>query len=113
MITVYYNVYMGSISARVDEADEEALAEVAELLGEDKSTVIRKALREGLHDLRVQIAVRRYQSGEVSMHQAARIAGVSLSEWFDIANERNLTVQLTPQELERDVETVLDVADDE
>lgn len=97
---------MASISARVDEADEEALEEVAELLDQDKSAVIRKALREGLHDLRVQVAVRRYQSGEVSVKQAARIADVSLGEWFDIAHERNLTIQLTPEDVERDVETL-------
>lgn len=68
--------------------------------------MIRKALREGLHDLRVQAAVRRYQPGEVSVKQAARIAGVSLGEWFDIAHERNLTTQLTPDDVDRDVETL-------
>jgi predicted HTH domain antitoxin len=73
-------------------------------LDEDKSTVIRKALREGLHDLRVQVAIQRYQSGEISVNQAARVAGVSLSEWFEIARENNLTTQLTPEDFESDVD---------
>lgn len=99
---------MTTISARLpdDEADE--LDEVAALLDEDRSTVIRKALDEGLHTLRVRLAVQRYQTGEVSMKQAARLAGVPLGEWFDIARKHNLTTQLTPEDLERDVNTLKD-----
>ncbi|WP_435076933.1 UPF0175 family protein [Halococcus sp. AFM35] len=95
---------MPSISARIPDDEREALEEVADLLDEDRSTTIRKALREGLHDLRVRIAVERYQTGEVSVNQAARIAGVSLGEWLDIAHERNLTTQLSPTDIERDAD---------
>lgn len=100
---------MPSISARIPDDEREALDEVAELLGEDRSTTIRKALREGLHDLRVRIAVERYQSGEVSVNQAARIADVSLGAWLEIARERNLTSQLTPEELEADADAARDL----
>lgn len=99
---------MPSISARIPDEDAEHLEEVAGLLGEDRSTVIRKALREGMRELRIRKAVERYQSGDVSAKQAARIAGVSLGKWFDIARERNLTTQLTPDDLERDAEAVRD-----
>jgi predicted HTH domain antitoxin len=100
---------MPSISARLPDDEAEELERVAEMLGEDKSSIIRKALSEGLRDLRVRRAVERYQTGEVSVKQAARIAGVSLGEWLEIARERNLTTQLTPEDLERDVETALDL----
>lgn len=99
---------MPSISARIPDEDAERLEEVAGLLDEDRSTVIRKALREGMRELRIRKAVERYQSGDVSAKQAARIAGVSLGEWFEIARERNLTTQLTPDDLERDAEAVRD-----
>jgi predicted HTH domain antitoxin len=105
---MYDNANMPTISARLpdDEADE--LDEVAALLDEDRSTVIRKALDEGMHTLRVRLAVQRYQTGAVSVKEAARIAGVSLGDWFDIAREHNLTTQLTPDDIERDVETLRD-----
>jgi predicted HTH domain antitoxin len=106
---LYYHVYMPSISARIPDDEREALDEVAELLGEDRSTTIRKALREGLSDIRVRVAAERYQSGEVSVNQAARIAGVSLGEWLEIARERNLTTQLTPDDLESDAESARDI----
>ena len=96
---------MPSISARIPDDDERELEAVAELLGEDKSTIIRKALREGLTDLRLHLAVERYQTGDVSVNQAARIAGVSVADWMTYAREHNLTTHLTPADLERDAET--------
>lgn len=96
---------MTSISARLPDEDADELERVAALLGEDKSSVIRKALREGLADLRVRLAIERYQSGEVSVNQAARLAGVSLAEWLEIARERNLTSQLSPDDLSADADT--------
>lgn len=95
---------MPSISARVSEADESDLEEVTELLGQDKSTVIRRALREGLVELRVRRAIEQYQSGAVSTNQAARIAGVSVGEWLEIAREHNLTYQLDPEDLDDDAD---------
>ncbi|NEU57679.1 UPF0175 family protein [Halorussus sp. MSC15.2] len=96
---------MPSISARIPDDEEATLEEVADLLEEDKSTTIRKALQEGLRDLRVRIAVERYQSGEISVNEAARIAGVSLAEWLEIARERNLTSQLSTDDLDADAES--------
>ncbi|MFW5963578.1 MAG: UPF0175 family protein [Natronomonas sp.] len=100
---------MPSISARVPDDEKEAIEEVAALLEEDRSTTIRKALREGLTELRIRVAVEQYQSGEVSVNEAARIAGVSLAEWLEIARERNLTSQLTPSDLEADADAVRDL----
>lgn len=100
---------MPSISARIGDEDEAELEAVAELLGEDKSGVIRKALREGLADLRVRLAVERYQTGELSTNQAARVAGVSVADWLEIARERNLTSQLSPADLEDDAAAARDL----
>nr|WP_237713363.1 UPF0175 family protein [Halococcus hamelinensis] len=44
------------------------------------------------------------QTGAISVNQAARIAGVSLGEWLQIARDRNLTTQLSPEDLERDAD---------
>jgi predicted HTH domain antitoxin len=100
---------MPSISARIPDEERDELEEVASILEEDRSTTIRKALREGLRELRIRKAVERYQSGDISVNQAARIAGVSLGEWLEIARERNLTSQLTPVDLEQDAEAALDI----
>jgi predicted HTH domain antitoxin len=100
---------MTSVSARIPDEDEDELDEVAELLGEDKSSTIRKALREGLEEIRVRVAVERYQSGEASVNEAARIAGVSVAEWLEIAREHNLTTQLKPEDLGSDADSALEI----
>lgn len=94
---------MPRISARIPDETHDELDEVSGLLGLDRGEVIRKALAEGLHDQRVR-AAERYQSSDGSVNQAARIAGVSHAEWLEIARERNLTSQLTPNDLETDAE---------
>ena len=78
--------------------------EVAELLGEDRNTTVRKALREGLQELRVREAVGGYRAGDVSGNQAARTAGVSVGEWLEIARQRELHSQLDSDDLEREAE---------
>jgi len=100
---------MPSVSARLPSEEKAELEAVADLLDEDRSTTIRKALREGLTELRTRHAIERYQSGDIATLEAARLAGVSLGEWLEIADERNLTVQLTPADLERDADAALEL----
>lgn len=98
------DAYMPTISARIDDEAFGELEQVADLLDDDRSTTIRKALEEGLTELRVREAVGRYQQGDVSSNEAARIAGVSVAEWLEIARQRNLTTQLSAEDLRRDAE---------
>lgn len=95
---------MPTISARLSDEELTELEDVAELLEDDRSTTIRKALEEGLRELRVREAVGRYQQGDVGATEAARIAGVSVAEWLAVARERNLTTQLTAADLRRDAD---------
>ena len=95
---------MRTARARISEEERNALDEVAELLGEDRNTTVRKALREGLQELRAREAVERYRAGDVSVNQAARIAGVSVAEWLEVARDRELHLQLDSADLEREAE---------
>lgn len=95
---------MPTVSVRLPDEDEQELAAVEELLAEDRSTTIRKALREGLSTLRERHAVERYQSGDVSVNEAARLAGLSVGEWLELAQERGLTTQLDETDLTFDAE---------
>ncbi|CCQ34580.1 hypothetical protein HLRTI_002929 [Halorhabdus tiamatea SARL4B] len=95
---------MPTVSVRLPDEEKDELEAVADLLEEDWSTIIRKSLRDGLHDLRVRHAVERYQSGDVAVTEAARLANVTVAEWLEIAREKNLTVQFRREDLEREVE---------
>jgi predicted HTH domain antitoxin len=63
----------------------------------------------GSGDTSVRVAAERYQSGEVSVNQTARLAGVGLGEWLEVARKRNLTSQLTPDDLKADADAARDL----
>jgi predicted HTH domain antitoxin len=95
---------MPTVSVRLPEAEKEELDELAALLEQDRSTTMRQAIREGVETLRVRHAVERYQSDDVSVNEAARLAGVSIAEWLEIAADRGLTTQLDETDLAFDAE---------
>jgi len=96
--------YMPTVSVRLDEAERDELDEVATLLEQDRSTTMRQAIREGVETLRTRHAVERYQSGDVSVNEAAQLAGVSIAAWLEIAQDRGLTTQLSETDLAFDAE---------
>ncbi len=96
--------YMPTVSVRLAEEEKAQLDHVAELLEQDRSTTMRQALSEGVETLRTRHAVERYQSGDVSVNEAARLAGVSIAEWLELAGERGLTTQLSESDLTFDAD---------
>jgi predicted HTH domain antitoxin len=71
-------------------------------LYEDEEAVIQDALRHLLRsrpDLRIQLAVYRYQDEELSLAKAAEIAGVSWAQMRDILVEHGLDPALGPATL--------------
>ena len=95
---------MPTVSVRIADEEKAELDDVAELLEQDRSTTMRQAIREGVETLRTRHAVERYQSGDVSVNEAARLAGVSIAEWLELAGERGLTTQLDETDLTFDTE---------
>lgn len=78
---------------------EKDIEELAKLLGIDKKEAKRKALEEGLKELKLKKAIELYVFNKISVKQAARIAGISLADWFTIAKEKGLLVQISPDEI--------------
>jgi predicted HTH domain antitoxin len=95
---------MPSIDIHISDNDADEIEAVASLLDTNKNTVISDAIREGLADLRRDHAIERYQAGEVTVNQAARIADLSLADWLVVAREHGLTTQLTPADLAADAD---------
>lgn len=99
---------MPTLSADIAEETAADLEAVADLLGDDTGTTTEKALQEGLETLRIRVAVERYQTGEISIGEAADIADCTVADWLEIAHEKNLTAQYTPERLSEDAATAID-----
>ena len=78
-------------------------------LYEDEEAVIQDALRHLLRartDLRVQVAIHRYKTEDISLAKAANLAGVSWAHMKDILVEHGVQPRLGPQSLEEAREEV-------
>jgi predicted HTH domain antitoxin len=81
-------------------------------LYESEEEVIQDALRHLLRsrpELRIQLAVHRYRTEEISLAKAASLAGVSWAQMKDILLERAIQPRLGPEtleEAEREIQTM-------
>lgn len=85
---------------------EKELEELAKLLGISREEALNRAVKEGIRELKVRKAIELYVTGKVSVKQAARIAGISLAEWFVIAADKGLLVQIQPDEIEEEAKVL-------
>ncbi len=72
-------------------------------LYDSEDEVIQDALRHLLRarpDLRIQLAVHRYQTERLSLAKAATLAGVSWAQMKEILLERGIQPRLGPETLE-------------
>lgn len=81
---------MGNVQVRLPDDLEQALEEFADQLHTNRSEVMRNALADGLASMRVDRALSRYGSGDVSLEAAAREAGVSLARMAHEAAQQGL-----------------------
>ena len=85
---------------------ENDIEELAKLLGITKEEAHKRALQEGIKDLKLGKAIELYVSRKVSVKQAARVAGLSLAEWFIAAKEKGLFLQIKPEELDEELKAL-------
>jgi len=85
---------------------ENDIEELAKLLGMSKEETRKRALEEGIKDLKLNKAIELYVSNKISVKEAARIAGLSLADWFLIAKEKNLLVQIKPEEIAEELKAL-------
>jgi len=81
-------------------------------LYDSEEDLIQDALRHLLRsrpELRIQLAIHRYKTQELSLAKAANLAGVSWAQMKDILIERGIELHLGPEtltEAEAEVETL-------
>ena len=95
---------MKTVTTRIPEDDERALAELERELSADRSEVLRRLIRGGLEDWRNERALEKLDAGEVTVRKAAEIAGVEYVEMLARANEAGIDVGYGVEDLERDLE---------
>lgn len=97
---------MKTVTTRIPEDDEDALAELEAELSADRSEVLRRLIRQGLDEWRREKALERLEDHTVTLRRAAEIAGVSYVEMLSLASDEGIDVGYTTEDLERDLDRI-------
>lgn len=95
---------MKTVTTRIPEDDEAALADLEEELSADRSEVLRRLIRQGLADWRREKALEELREHNVTLRKAASIADVSYVEMLSLAAEEGIDVGYTSEDLTRDLD---------
>lgn len=97
---------MKTVTTRIPEDDEKALAELQEEMSADRSEVLRRLIRHGLEDWRKQKALDQLRDHQVTLRKAAELAGVGTVEMIALAAEEGIDIGYTLEDLERDLDRI-------
>ncbi len=108
MLTKFTNANMATetIAARVPEELVRELEDTAKAWGDDKSTIIKLALKRGLQQLSLENALELYRKGKVTMWKAATLAHLTLWEFIDELKRRKIPLPYTLEEAKQDIREV-------
>jgi len=60
----------------------------------DRSTAIRKLLEKSLDQWKIEKAISKYMKGTISLMKASEVAGLSLWEFIDELQKRDITINV-------------------
>ncbi|KKK96034.1 hypothetical protein LCGC14_2666830 [marine sediment metagenome] len=81
---------MTNLSVRMKKETLDELDRIAELLGIDRATIVRKIIATGIEQQKIEVAIDLYQKGK-TLEKAANISGASLWDLFDELKNRGIT----------------------
>jgi len=97
---------MKTVTTRIPEDDEEALADLEEEMSADRSEVLRRLIRQGLNDWRKERALEQLRDHSITLRKAAELADVSYVEMLTLAAKEGIDVGYTTDDLERDLDRI-------
>lgn len=94
------------VSSRISREQFEAIAEIQEVERLDRSTAIARLLERGINEWRIDHAIEHYRDGTISVGRAAEKADISIWEFLDILDERNVLQTYDEDEFMRDLASI-------
>ncbi len=95
---------MGTIATRVDKNVEISISDIMKAEGLDKSSTLRKILKKGISQWRLERAIDALRSKKATISKAAEMAGVSLYEMVDAVREKKIDyIHISKADLGEDI----------
>ncbi|MCI0394479.1 MAG: hypothetical protein L0332_29945 [Chloroflexi bacterium] len=77
-------------SVRLNQQESELLAQISEQEGVSEAAILKRFVREGLVQYRLEEAVAVYEQGEADLQAAARYAGISVYQMMAELQKRDI-----------------------
>lgn len=94
------------ISVRIPKQDLKEVELISEEEKRKKSEILREILFRGIMEMKLQLALKKYQNNEATAWKAAGIAGIPLTKFMDILAERNINFHYGVEELKEDIKNI-------
>jgi len=91
-----------SVSVRIGKEELKEIDSISQYLKATKSAILREVLSIGIKSKMLEVALDKFQKNEVTAAKAASIAGISLSKFLEILNERGINYHYGVDELRED-----------
>ncbi len=86
-----------TLSVRMKKEILTEIDRLADLLGVDRASIVRKIIDQGLEQEKIDIAIELYQKGD-TLERAANISGASLWDLIDEVKKRGITSKFDLEE---------------
>ncbi len=109
--TFEYNVFGGFMAITTVRLEDEELRDLNSIgaeAGFDQSTTLREALRKGVREMRIDVALEKYRKHSLSFSQATKLARLSAWELLEEMKTRNMHFQTDDANLEENIRRELD-----
>lgn len=89
-----------NLTVRLDEEVFREIERAAELDRSDRSTVARALLMMGIKEAKKKRALDMYRDGKCTLWKAAQLAGISLREMIELAEEKKTPMHISSEDVD-------------
>jgi len=91
-------------TVRLPEDMLRELNEIGGMLGMERSDVIREALRHGIRELKIRLAINLYVQEKISLGRATELAGLSQWQFIEELKRRGITLKYGEERFREEAE---------
>ena len=95
------------LSTRVDEASAIEIQELANEMGLDKSSFLKRIILSGLYEYKLNHAIDLFNSNKVSLSRAAELADIPLYELISLMPDNRMELNYTADNFQSDMKLEL------
>ncbi len=92
-----------NISVRIPAESMTEIDRILKYKKLNKSALLREILERGIKDKKIEVALEKFQSKEASALKASKIAGIPLTSFLDVLQQKGITFHYTLDDLREDM----------